>query len=117
MLTLPYYSGAGIGGAGMGGGITPHAVTTDLIPAGEVQVRRGDHVHATDGAIGRVQGLEVDDRDHHVTHVLLQEGHLWGRKRVAIPIAAVTGVDDGIRLRLTRHEVEGLPCVETEDAR
>jgi hypothetical protein len=27
----------------------------------------------------------------HVTHVLLQEGHLWGRKEVAIPITAVAG--------------------------
>jgi sporulation protein YlmC with PRC-barrel domain len=113
MLTLPYYSGAGIGAGGMGGGITPHAVMTDLIPAGEVEVQRGDQVHATDGAIGRVQGVQVDDRDHRVTHVLLQEGHLWGRKRVAIPITAVTGVDDGIRLGLTKHEVEDLPGLET----
>jgi len=27
-------------------------------------------------------------------HVLLQEGHVWGRREVAIPISAVTGVED-----------------------
>jgi hypothetical protein len=49
-------------------------------PLNEVEVRRGEHVHATDGDIGRVQGLVIDPSDHHVTHVLLQEGHLWGRR-------------------------------------
>ena len=42
---------------------------------------RGDPVHALDGEIGRVQGLLVDPDDHRVTHVLLEEGHLWGRKK------------------------------------
>src|SRR5690349_11617043 len=49
-------------------------VTTDAIPPGELEVRRGDHVHATDGEIGRVQGLVIHPDSHHVTHVLLQEG-------------------------------------------
>ena len=46
-------------------------------------------VHATDGEIGKVEGLVVEPAHGHVTHVLLQEGHLWGRKEVAIPIGAV----------------------------
>ncbi len=90
---------------------TSQTVTYDTIPLGEVEVRRGDHVHATDGDIGRVQGLVIDPRSHHVTHVLLQEGHLWGRKTVAIPISAVTGVDAGIRLKLTKEQVGELPTV------
>ena len=73
----------------LGMGNLPQTVTYDSVPLGEVEVRRGEHVHATDGAIGRVQGLVIDPRDHHVTHVLLQEGHLRGRKDVAIPISAV----------------------------
>ena len=44
-----------------------------------------------------------------MTHVLLQEGHLWGRKEVSIPISAVTSVNDGIRLNLTKKQVEDLP--------
>ena len=84
-------------------------VTYDTIPLGEVEVRRGDHVHATDGDIGRVQGLVIDPRSHHVTHVLLQEGHLWGRKKVSIPVSAVTGVENGIQLSLTKKQVEDLP--------
>ncbi len=89
-------------------------VTYDTVPLGEVAVRRGEHVHATDGDIGQVQGLVIDPRNHHVTHVLLQEGHLWGRKEVAIPISAVAGVDDGIRLNITKHEVQDLPPVDID---
>ena len=66
---------------------------------------------ATDGAIGRVRGLVVHPGDHSVTHVLLDEGHLWGQKRVAIPISAVDRVDDGVQLNITRDEVRDLPTV------
>jgi hypothetical protein len=58
--------------------------------------------------------LVVDPDDHHVTHVLLQEGHLWGRKEVAIPINAVTRVDSGIRLSITKQEVQDLPTVDVD---
>ena len=110
VMVMPYY-GAGMG-AGMAGAYAPVTVTYDTVPLDEVEVRRGEHVHATDGHIGRVQGLVIDPGSHHVTHVLLQEGHLWGRKEVAIPIGAVTGVDDGIRLNITKQQVQDLPPVD-----
>ena len=90
-------------------------ITEDVVPVGEAQVRPGDHVHAADGEIGRVRGFLVDPGDHRVTHVLLQEGHLWGRKEVAIPIGAVTGVEDGIRLNITKQQVENLPPADLGD--
>jgi sporulation protein YlmC with PRC-barrel domain len=71
-------------------------------------------VHATDGEIGLVEGLVIDPRNHHVTHVLLQEGHLWGRKEVAIQIGAVTGVEGGIRLNISKQEVADLPPVDID---
>jgi hypothetical protein len=40
------------------------------------------------------------------------KGHLFGHKEVAIPVSAVTGMDDGIRLNLTKKQVEDLPPVE-----
>jgi sporulation protein YlmC with PRC-barrel domain len=110
------YGGMGGGGAtGMGIGMdlghsTP-VVVHDVVPVGEADLRRGERVHALDGEIGQVQGFLVDPGDDHVTHVLLQEGHLWGRKEVSIPISAVTGVDDGIRLNITKKQVEDLPPV------
>jgi sporulation protein YlmC with PRC-barrel domain len=103
------------GGIGMGVANVSQPVVSDTVPLGEVAVHRGDQVQATDGNIGRVQGLVIDARNRHVTHVLLQEGHLWGRKEVAIPISAVTGIDDdGIQLNLSKDEVENLPAVDVD---
>jgi sporulation protein YlmC with PRC-barrel domain len=108
----PHYGGIGAGGMGMGLGGGPQALVTERVPAGEIKVRRGDHVHASDGWIGSVQGLVIDPADHHVTHVLLQEGPMWGRKQVAIPIGATTRVEDAIRVELTKRQVQDLPSVE-----
>ena len=87
----------------------------DVVPVGEDQPGPGDRVHAVDGEIGWVQGFLVSPGDDQVTHVLLQEGHLWGRKKVAILISAVTGVDAGIRLNLTKEQVGQLPPVGNGD--
>jgi sporulation protein YlmC with PRC-barrel domain len=110
VFVWPYYGlGAEIGG-GMPHG--PRAYFTSRVPAGEVEVRRGEQVHASDGDVGRVQGLVIDPSDHHVTHVLLQEGHLWGKKDVAIPIGSVTTVNaEGVHLNLRCDEVKELPPI------
>ncbi len=107
-LSQPYYGLTGVIGD------VPQAVTYDALPLHEVAVRRGEQVDATDGRIGAVQGLVIDPRNHHVTHVLLQEGHLWGRKQVAIPIGSVRKVDSGIGLDLTKRQVEDLPAVDID---
>ncbi len=107
--------GMGMGGLGMRGmSMGPQATTEDHVPEGEVEVRRGEHVHATDGEIGRIQGFVIDPTDHRLTHVLLDEGHLWGKKTVAIPIGAVTDVTDGVRLSITKDEVGELPPVDLD---
>jgi|ERR1700730_5727684 len=86
----------------------------DIVPEGTVEVRRGDHVHATDGDIGQIHALRIDRDSHDVTSVLLQEGHhLWGHKEVAIPIRAVASFDEGIRLNIRQQQVEDLPPVDT----
>jgi sporulation protein YlmC with PRC-barrel domain len=122
MYSMPYYPLAEAGGFAEGGplesfgGQAPRRVVwTDRVPVGEVEVRRGDEVHASDGAIGRVKGLVVDPTDHHVTHLLLDEGHLWAQKRVTVPIGAVERVDGGVRLGLTKAEVAALPAVGVAD--
>ena len=114
-LSLPYYGltmGIG-GGRGFGMGNITQSVCYDSVPLGDVTVRRGEHVHATNGDIGQVQGLVINP-DRHVTHVLLQEGHLWGRREVAIPISAVTNVDDGVHLNITKQEVKDLAPVDVD---
>jgi hypothetical protein len=111
--------GMGMGGMGMGRGMGmgggPQAVTSDKVPAGEVEVRRGQRVHASDGPIGRIHGFVVNPSDHQVTHVLLDEGHLWGKKEVCVPIGSVTGIDDdGVHLSMSKKEAGDLPPVDID---
>jgi hypothetical protein len=108
-LMWPYY---GLGMPLGGQGLEREPILIDRVPVGEVEVHRGDQVHAADGWIGSVQGLVIDPNDHHVTHVLLQEGHLWGRRQVAIPIGAASRVGEEIRVTLTKQQVQELPPVQ-----
>ena len=95
-----------------GGPETPQQVTVDYVPSGAVDIHHDLTVRATDGDIGQVQGLVVESFGHQVTHVLLQEGHMRGRKEMAIPIDAVTKIGTLlIHLSLTRHQVKDLPPV------
>jgi hypothetical protein len=105
VVAWPYYGYRGARGS---------LATSDAIPAGEVEVQRGEHVHASDGHIGQVAGLVIDPDSHRVTHVVLQEGHLWGRKDVAIPIGTVTRVADHIEVRLSKQQVQDLPPVDID---
>ena len=114
VFSWPYY-GVGARLTPFHTGNLPQTVTYHSVPLGEVEIRRGEPVHATDGDIGRVQGLVIDPRNHHVTHVLLQEGHLRGRKQVAIPVSAVASTGDGIQLTITKQEVQDLPPVDIDD--
>jgi len=117
VLSWPYYGVHGGQAGGVSGADVPwtsETVTQDTVPAGEVEVRRGEPVYATDGPIGHVHGLGMDPASHRVSHVLLAEGHLWGRKEVAIPVGAIADVSDGIKLRITRQEVADLPPVTVD---
>ena len=107
----PYY---GYGGYGYGYGRGPQQANYESIPAGEVTVRRGDPVHATNGDIGKVAGLVIGTPAGQVTHVLLQEGHFWGKKDVAIPIRSITRVSDVVQVALTKHEIGELSAVDID---
>jgi sporulation protein YlmC with PRC-barrel domain len=105
-------AGGSVPGMGVPMGV-PHPVTvTDaVVPVGEAEAGQGDHVYATDGEIGRVHGFLIDPDDHRATHVVLEHGHLWGRKQIAIPMSAVKEVDAGVQLSISKREVEELPPI------
>jgi hypothetical protein len=79
-----------------------------------MEVGHDEGVHALDGEVGRIRGFLLDPGTGQVTHVLLQEGHLWGRKEVAIPMSAVKGIDYGVRLNITKQQVGDLPAADIE---
>ena len=107
----PYY---GYGGLGYGWGWGPETISYEAIPRGEVTIRRGEPVQATDGEIGRVAGLVIGTPTGDVTHLLLQEGHLWGKKDVSIPIGSVTRVAGVVKVALSKRQLSELPSIDID---
>jgi hypothetical protein len=84
------------------------------IPAGELAIRRGATVQATDGMVGHVDEFVIDPANSHITHLVLREGHIWGQKDVVIPLEQIDHIDDQegtVYLKLDRHGVEVLPAI------
>jgi PRC-barrel domain len=80
------------------------------IPPGELAVRRGTRVEATDGYVGRVDEFAVNPENGHITHLVMREGHLWGQKDVIIPLSALGDTRaDTVFLKLDKHQIESLP--------
>jgi sporulation protein YlmC with PRC-barrel domain len=111
VLAMPYYPGLDV--AAYPGGLDSHVTMSyDRVPKGEVEVRRASAVISADGhSLGDVDGFVVD-ADKHITHFVLERGHLWGRKEVTIPIGAVARVEsDAVHVALSKDEVGALPAV------
>lgn len=87
-------------------------VEDERIPPGEIAVRRGAEVEATDGYIGKVDEFVIDPTDGHITHLVLREGHLWGKKDLTVPLSAVDRMDEYIvNLKLDKKTIKSLPAV------
>jgi sporulation protein YlmC with PRC-barrel domain len=113
VLAMPYYSGLGDEiGASWDEPDPNVSVNYDRVPKGEVEVRRASAVISADGhSLGEVDGFVVD-ADEHITHFVLERGHLWGRKEVTIPIGAVARIEsDVVHVALSKDEVSALPAV------
>ena len=109
MLALPYYQSVDLPGAGIPDYDRGVTVRYDRVPKGEVEIRRSSAVSSSDDhVLGRVDGFVVDD-EQQISHIVLERGHLWGRREVAIPIGGVSRVEnDAVALSLSKAEVEAL---------
>lgn len=80
------------------------------IPPHEREIRRGAHVHASDGRIGQVNELVVDRETLRITHLVLREGHLWGQKDIMIPVDEIETIfENNVYLKLDKLSIEALP--------
>ena len=117
---VPNNYGSGGGMYGMGSYYYMPYVTPDMtvqvpvehqqIPPGELAVSRGTRVEAKDGYIGHVDEFVVNPKNGHITHLVMREGHLWGKKDVIIPLSAMGDThEDTVFLKLDKHQIESLP--------
>jgi sporulation protein YlmC with PRC-barrel domain len=82
----------------------------DVVPKGEVELRRSSSVVTSDGHdAGVIDGFVVGE-DEQITHFVLQRGHLWRKRKVLVPLDAVTTVEsDSVILALSADQVDDLP--------
>lgn len=84
-------------------------VTYEQIPPGEVVVRRNARVEATDGYMGRVEEFLVDPRTGQITHLVLRERRLRGRKEMTVPVSEIERMDEeAIHLKHDQRATESL---------
>jgi sporulation protein YlmC with PRC-barrel domain len=115
-LALPYFESMTPGGFGTG--VPPLAYDDhvpevyDRVPKDKIEIRRSSPVYSSDDHhLGHVDGFVVDDQDG-ITHLVLEHGHLWGKREVAIPIGAAAKIEnDQLTLSLSKDEVEKLKSV------
>lgn len=81
-------------------------------PEGYVALAGHEPVLATDGKVGRVDGVLVDRHTGRVSHLLLRKGHLWGAREVQVPAGLVARYEDGdVVLSVDKAAVGALPDV------
>ena len=87
-------------------------VAYDVIPEHTVELRRESVVYLDGGdRCGQVEGFVIGGKGK-VTHVVLQRGHLWGKRDITIPIESIKRIGlDEVHLRLTQDGVDRLPHV------
>jgi sporulation protein YlmC with PRC-barrel domain len=84
----------------------------EQLPEGELSIHPGADVEATDGRVGKVHEFIVAGEGNRVTHLVLREGHLWGKKDVTIPLDQIDRIEhDVVYLKLDKAAVERLPSV------
>ena len=77
----------------------------------------GYTLHATDGLVGHVKDLFVDDTNWSVRHLVVETGNWLASRRVLIPSAALLehdAVESAIRVSITREQVRHSPDVDTD---
>ncbi len=82
------------------------------IPPGELAVRRGARVRATDGWIGRVDEFIVGPVSGNITHLVLRESNLWKEKEVTIPVLHIEHIEENVvYLNIDKKTIASMPSV------
>jgi sporulation protein YlmC with PRC-barrel domain len=83
-------------------------VSYDRIPKGTVEVRRASQVTSSDGRhVGHVVGFVIDERQQ-IAELIVEHGHLWGKREIAIPIGSIDRIEsDEVVLAVSHGDVVG----------
>lgn len=87
------------------------ATTFEHLPDQEIAVRRSSHVISSDNHnIGTVDGFILDDGD--ITHLVLDQSHMWRHREITIPISHVRKADkDRVLLDAMSDAIGAFPSI------
>jgi hypothetical protein len=110
--TLPRYSGGPVMmwpfSSPMDSGVK---IEKENIPVDALVIKRGSKVEAMDGHVGAVDEFLINP-ENEITHLILREGHLWGKRDVTIPVNQIDHYSDNtVYLKMNKEEIERLPNV------
>jgi sporulation protein YlmC with PRC-barrel domain len=87
------------------------------IPPGELAVRRGARVRATDGRVGRVDEFLIDPDSGSITHLCLRKDHIFGDRAVCIPVSEIGTIEETVvHLSIDKEALAALPSVPVQRA-
>ena len=85
------------------------------IPKDHLALHRGAQVEATDGHVGQLGEFLVDTENCQITHLILLEGHLFGKREITLPVSAIDHVwENRVYLNLNKQAIRSLPAVSFE---
>jgi len=82
------------------------------IPPGDLAIRRGARVQATDGRVGQIDQFLVDPDSGYITHLCLRE--TWRREDrvVCIPVSEIAEIKEKIvHLKVDKKTVRSMMCI------
>ena len=90
-------------------------VREQQLPKDELAVYSGMEIEASDGKVGKLDELVLDGDSGAITHIQMREGHLWGKKDVAIPVDDIDFTDGKtVYLNIDKDAVKALPAVKVK---
>ncbi|HSJ57318.1 MAG TPA: PRC-barrel domain-containing protein [Anaerolineae bacterium] len=82
------------------------------IAPGDLAVRRGARVQATDGRVGQVDEFLVDPDSGYITHLCVREGRRQGDRALCIPVSDIAEIKEKIvQLAVDKKTVESMGSI------
>lgn len=82
------------------------------IPPGDLAVRRGARVQATDGRVGQIEEFLVDPESGYITHLCLREGGRRSDRGACIPVSEIAEIkEDVVHLKIDKETVGSMMSI------
>lgn len=85
----------------------PTSLVSENLPPGELSLKAGTEVHATDGKVGHVEEVQVDADTGRAASLVVRSGFFFHRD-VTLPIDWVAEIGERVLLKCSKADLERL---------